>query len=137
MFEDLEPQICNLANLRELSNAQLLAKIGVDTAENDPCKDLQKVCKILQDLQKKFVKLNFARFAKFLATFFGIFKNCLELFGIFKNRLEFFGIFKKWLEFFGIFKKFLKMSWNFWLPNNHSYRTTARSAPVDTANRPR
>ena len=26
--------------------------LGLDTAENEPCKDLQKVCKILQDLQK-------------------------------------------------------------------------------------
>ena len=65
MFEDTraEPQICNLANLRDLSNANLLAKIGVDTAENEPCKDLQEVCKILQDLhlqlflQKVFQKL--------------------------------------------------------------------------------
>ena len=46
----------------------LLAKIGFDTAENEPCKDLQEVCKILQDLhlqlflQKIFQK----RFSKML-----------------------------------------------------------------------
>ena len=75
MFEDTraEPQICNLANLRELSNANLLAKIGVDTAENEPCKDLQEVCKILQDLQK--VCKIFTRLAKCIAKCFAFFKD--------------------------------------------------------------
>ena len=45
-----------------LKNALTLAIGGLDTAENEPCKDLQKVCKILQDLQK-FVK--FCKTCKF------------------------------------------------------------------------
>ena len=38
--------------------------------------------------------------------------------------------------FFGIFRNFQKNVWNFLLPTNHRYRTTARSAPVDTASTP-
>ena len=44
-----------------------------------------------------------------------------------------FEIFK---NFFGIFRNFQKNVWNFLLPTNHRYRTTARSAPVDTASTP-
>ena len=46
---------CKGVHCVELSNKYLLAKIGVDTAENDPCNYFQKVCKILQDLLAKFL----------------------------------------------------------------------------------
>ena len=95
--------------------------LGLDTAENEPCKDLQKVCKILQDLQK------FVKFCKTCKIFLQKFRQK------FWQTLKFSRIF---LEFFGIFRNFQKNVWNFLLPTNHRYRTTARSAPVDTASTP-
>ena len=78
-----------------LSNEHLLAKIGVDTAENEPCKDLQKVCKILQDLQKVCKILQDLQI--FLQKFRQKFWQTLNFSRIF---LQIFGIFKK---MFGIF----------------------------------
>ena len=103
---------------RKLSNEYLLAKIGLDTAENEPCKDLQKVCKILQDLQKV---------CKILQD--------LQIF-LQKFRQKFWQTLNFSRIFFGIFRNFQKNVWNFLLPTNHRYRTTARSAPVDTASTP-
>ena len=97
---------------RELSNEYLLAKIGVDTAENEPLRDwlkigqyllldagtqysitkrnlpynsstdLQKVCNILQDLVEIFCNL-FWQTLKFSRIFQEFFKNFQRLF--FKN----------------------------------------------------
>ena len=47
------------------------AKIGVDRAENEPCKDLQKVCKILQDFQKVCKKLQVCKNLQFFCNIFG------------------------------------------------------------------
>ena len=89
--------ISTLADLGKVCKIlQFFSKIefflGLDTAENEPCKDLQKVCKILQDLQKvckilqdlqiflqKF-RQNFWQTLNFSRIFFGIFKKCLEFF---------------------------------------------------------
>ena len=76
-------------------NAPFLTIRGLDTAENEPCKDLQKVCKILQDLQKVCKMLQDLQI--FLQKFRQTFWQTLNFSRIF---LEFFGIFKK---MFGIF----------------------------------
>ena len=135
--------ISTLADLGKVCKIlQFFSKIefflGLDTAENEPCKDLQKVCKILQDFRKVCKILQDLQnvLQNFWQLFFGIFKNCLELFGIFKKQFGIFRNFQKNVWSSSEFsKQSLNMSWNFLLPNNHSYRTTARSAPVDTASR--
>ena len=111
--------ISTLADLGKVCKIlQFFSKIefflGLDTAENEPCKDLQKVCKILQDLQKvcKILQDLQIFLQKFRQTFW------------------------QTLNFSRIFLEFSKNVWNFLLPTNHRYRTTARSAPVDTASTP-
>ena len=115
--------ISTLADLGKVCKIlQFFSKIefflGLDTAENEPCKDLQKVCKILQDLQKV---------CKILQD--------LQIF-LQKFRQKFWQTLNFSRIFFGIFRNFQKNVWNFLLPTNHRYRTTARSAPVDTASTP-
>ena len=94
---------------------QKSASIQPRTSPAKICKKFVKFCKIC----KKFVK--FCKTCKFF---------CKNLGKIFCKLWIFQGF------FFGIFRNFQKNVWNFLLPTNHRYRTTARSAPVDTASTP-
>ena len=112
MWVEISARIALCRSRKELSNEYLLAKYGVDTAENEPLRDwlkigqyllldagtqysitkrnlpynsstdLQKVCNILQDLVEIFCNL-FWQTLKFSRIFQEFFKNFQRLF--FKN----------------------------------------------------
>ena len=123
-------------------NDYLVAKIGVDTAENEPRKescgrgaDLRHGC--LGSLRSRHITLSEARSRLYrrrslqvnshFAAFFKIYKiftilrrsnlkilqNFVKIFGILKKNLQNFANFQKKSKFFEIFEKFLKILDNF------------------------
>ena len=126
-------QVSSSASQHRHSNECLIINIGVDTAENDPCKDLEKVCTILQDLEKV---------CKILQDLQNVLQNFWQLFLEFSKIVQNFSEFSKnSLEFFGISKK------NVWSSSEFSkkkfehvlefFATEQSRLPNDGAERPR